>query len=77
MIKRIIEKELHQLLKEYPVVTIFGHRQAGKTTLAKLKQISNKVKFSWLVYNGDAMEFSDHKKTISFNQIEKIFTAEP
>lgn len=34
-IRRAIEAELHQLLQEYPVVTILGPRQAGKTTLAK------------------------------------------
>jgi predicted AAA+ superfamily ATPase len=35
-IKRVIEGELHQLLKEYPVVTILGPRQSGKTTLTKM-----------------------------------------
>lgn len=35
MIKRQIENELLALLNEYPVVTILGPRQAGKTTLAK------------------------------------------
>jgi len=35
MINRTILKELKILLKEYPVVTILGPRQAGKTTLAK------------------------------------------
>lgn len=35
MILREIEKELKNLSKEYPVVTILGPRQAGKTTLAK------------------------------------------
>lgn len=35
MINRIILKELKILLKEYPVVSILGPRQAGKTTLAK------------------------------------------
>ena len=35
MIKRDIQKELKNLLKEYPVVVILGPRQAGKTTLAK------------------------------------------
>ncbi|MDX8404951.1 MAG: ATP-binding protein [Mariprofundus sp.] len=35
MIDREIESELLQLLKEYPVVTLLGPRQAGKTTLAK------------------------------------------
>lgn len=34
-ISRDVEKELHTLLDEYPVVTILGPRQAGKTTLAK------------------------------------------
>lgn len=35
MIRRDLEKELKLLLKEYPIVTILGPRQAGKTTLAK------------------------------------------
>lgn len=35
MIRRRLEKELKLLLREYPVVTIVGPRQAGKTTLAK------------------------------------------
>jgi len=36
MIKRHIESELHKQLHEYPVVTLLGPRQAGKTTLAKM-----------------------------------------
>lgn len=36
MIKRKIQKELLTLVNEYPVVTILGPRQAGKTTLAKM-----------------------------------------
>jgi len=35
MLKREITKECAQLLTEYPIVTIIGPRQAGKTTLAK------------------------------------------
>ncbi|MDX8395542.1 MAG: ATP-binding protein [Mariprofundaceae bacterium] len=35
LIDRDMESELLQLLNEYPVVTILGPRQAGKTTLAK------------------------------------------
>ena len=35
MINRHIAQELKRLLKEYPVVTILGPRQAGKTTLAR------------------------------------------
>ncbi|MCG8338063.1 MAG: ATP-binding protein [Proteobacteria bacterium] len=36
MIKRQIEKELINAGKEYPVVTILGPRQSGKTTLARM-----------------------------------------
>jgi uncharacterized protein len=36
MIKREIETELHNLSGQYPVVTITGPRQAGKTTLARI-----------------------------------------
>ena len=36
MIQRLIEKELMCCANEYPVVTIFGPRQSGKTTLAKM-----------------------------------------
>lgn len=35
MIKRHIEQEFLQLLSEYPIVTLLGPRQAGKTTLAR------------------------------------------
>lgn len=35
MIPRQITTELHTLLKEYPIVTVLGPRQAGKTTLAQ------------------------------------------
>ena len=35
MIPRAIEKELLTLTTEYPVVTLLGPRQAGKTTLAR------------------------------------------
>jgi len=35
MIKRHIAEELGLLIQEYPIVTILGPRQAGKTTLAK------------------------------------------
>ena len=36
MIKRHISTELMSLIAEYPVITILGPRQAGKTTLARL-----------------------------------------
>ncbi|MBI5472192.1 MAG: ATP-binding protein [Ignavibacteriae bacterium] len=36
MIPRDIEPELQQAAKEYPVVTVFGPRQSGKTTLVRM-----------------------------------------
>ena len=36
MIERKLTAELLRLLREYPVVSILGPRQAGKTTLAKM-----------------------------------------
>jgi predicted AAA+ superfamily ATPase len=35
MIRRDATNEFHQLLQEYPVVTLLGPRQSGKTTLAQ------------------------------------------
>jgi len=35
MIERVLSVELKRLLSEYPIVTILGPRQSGKTTLAK------------------------------------------
>ena len=36
MIQRDAEKAIHTLLKGFPVVTITGPRQSGKTTLAQI-----------------------------------------
>ncbi len=33
--QRLIEKEFRAYLREYPVVTVLGPRQAGKTSLAR------------------------------------------
>ena len=35
MIKRTVNKELLESCAEYPVVTVFGPRQSGKTTLVQ------------------------------------------
>jgi predicted AAA+ superfamily ATPase len=37
MIKRAIQNELERVAKEYPVVTITGPRQSGKTTLTRMQ----------------------------------------
>ena len=35
MIKRTLSQKLHQLVKQYPVITITGPRQSGKTTFVR------------------------------------------
>jgi len=35
MIKRTLAKKMHQAIKQYPVVTVTGPRQSGKTTMVK------------------------------------------
>ncbi len=35
MVPRVLEKKLRALAKRFPVVTITGPRQSGKTTLAR------------------------------------------
>jgi uncharacterized protein len=35
MFKRKLETELQSLAKDYPIVTVLGLRQSGKTTLAR------------------------------------------
>ena len=37
MIRRNIHKELIESAKEYPVVTVFGPRQSGKTTIVRME----------------------------------------
>ena len=36
MIPRLLQTELQTQLTEFPVVTVLGPRQAGKTTLARM-----------------------------------------
>jgi len=36
MVKRAIMAEVRRCAREFPVVTVFGPRQSGKSTLARL-----------------------------------------
>ncbi len=36
MIRRLLEKELNQLKREFPVIAVLGPRQSGKTTLSRM-----------------------------------------
>jgi predicted AAA+ superfamily ATPase len=35
MIKRTLESTLHRMARQYPVITLTGPRQSGKTTLVR------------------------------------------
>ena len=66
-LKRTIEKEVLSMAKSYPVVTITGPRQSGKTTLAKHL-------FSHLPYysfeNPDTRLFAENDPRAFLNQLE-------
>lgn len=51
--KRLLESEIYKLLKIFPIVSITGPRQSGKTTL--IKAITDKSK-NWKYYNLDNRE---------------------
>ena len=76
MIKRSLEKELIRLAKQYPVVTVTGPRQSGKTTLAKkcfpehlyrsLEDLDHR-EFA----NNDPRGFLSQEKMIIIDEIQK------
>ena len=61
MIKRIIEKQLLQDMKHFPVVCILGPRQAGKTTLVKklAPSVKKPVVYLDLERNTDRLKLHD------------------
>jgi len=61
LIDREIEPELLQLLKEFPVVTLLGPRQAGKTTLAK-KLTSDQSKHQGPAYEYCNLEVPENRE---------------
>jgi predicted AAA+ superfamily ATPase len=66
MIDRFIEKELTDLLKQFPAVTILGARQTGKTTLARkvLKKLGNKAVYYDLEKLSDRRKLNDIETTL-------------
>ena len=77
MIPRLVEPELLRLATQYPVVTITGPRQSGKTTLVK-KCFSNALYYS--LEDPDVREaaFSDpkgflsHRQTMIIDEVQKM-----
>ena len=63
MFKRHIEGELRRLLGEYPVVAVFGARQAGKTTLARGVLPDERWR------SGQLMDYA----ALRYDQIDRVF----
>ncbi len=77
MIFRDLSQELLQLLREYPVVTVLGPRQAGKTTLARelLKDytyVSLETPDILTFAQGDPRGFlTRYRETVIFDEIQR------
>jgi predicted AAA+ superfamily ATPase len=78
MIKREIATELRQLAKSYPIVTIIGPRQSGKTTLAKTEFSSYKY---CSLENPDLRQFAqndpraflkEYSAYVIFDEIQRV-----
>jgi predicted AAA+ superfamily ATPase len=65
MIPRALASELLTLVDEYPVVTILGPRQSGKTTLAR-------ATFPDCAYNGEPRMLSNDIRAFPFYQVNRV-----
>jgi len=73
MIKRAVEPKLKKLAKQYPVITITGPRQSGKTTLAK-KCFSSHAYYS--LEDLDLREFAQNDPKSFLEQSKKMIIDE-
>lgn len=78
MIKRDAEKTLHELAKGYPVLSITGPRQSGKTTLAEMA-FPDKTYVSFEnpdireMAKGDPRAFiNNYKKGAIFDEVQRV-----
>lgn len=69
MIKRKVEEKLIQLAGQYPVVTITGPRQSGKTTLAKKAFPDHQY---WSLEDPDVREFARSDSRSFLNQSPRM-----
>ncbi|MBL6989189.1 MAG: ATP-binding protein [Bacteriovoracaceae bacterium] len=80
MIPRNLESELKQMFKEYPIVTITGPRQSGKTTLArhsfpKLAYVNLEKPDVRLMAQSDPNSFLEkYKNGAIFDEIQRVPT---
>lgn len=72
MIKRVLEKQLLSLSKQFPAICVLGPRQVGKTTLIKriAQTIKKPILYLDLERNADRMKLQDAESYFS-QQIDK------
>lgn len=70
MIKRFKDKEIKELLKQFPIVAIIGPRQCGKTTMAQMNVLN--VKKTGLYY-----DLESPKSAILFEDAEHFLESLP
>lgn len=78
MIKRILKIEIEHSLKKFPVVSIIGSRQVGKTTLAKeiLKSAGKNALYLDLELPSDVNKLNDPELYLSENEEKMIIIDE-
>ncbi len=78
MIKRILKIEIERSLKKFPVVSIIGSRQVGKTTLAKeiLKSAGKDALYLDLELPSDANKLNDPELYLGENEGKMIIIDE-
>lgn len=70
MIKRFKDKEIKELLKQFPIVAIIGPRQCGKTTMAQMNVLN--IKKTGLYY-----DLESPKSAILFEDAEHFLESLP
>lgn len=77
MIKRILETKIRQLAKKFPVVSVTGPRQSGKTTLIKsvfpdLRYESLEDPDTRLLALNDPRKFLESEKKMIIDEIQRV-----
>lgn len=73
MIRRTLQTHLERLASQYPVVTLTGPRQSGKTTLAR--RLADRGDERWrlsrrlVVYGGDATQSRSAGEIVSWRDL--------
>lgn len=78
IIKRAIAKRMEQLLKQYPIVSLLGPRQSGKTTLAKevcqgYSYVNMELPINRIRFAEDPLGFMiNHPCPVIFDEVQQV-----